>query len=666
MQSRYFQFVTLEIPRFMIKKIFALGTLLYLVTSLSAQVEKKVLIEIGTATWCAACPKSAVYAEELEKNFSGQYVVIKSHSSDPMENTAYNTALNLPGIPSGKVDRSLLSLLDPYDDLFPDMNDQLAITPEANVNLTVDYDEISRELQVTIEAEMFEDLSGDYRLAAIVKEDAVMGMGEDYDQNNTYSGDTDPMGGFENLPSIISSDLMSYNDVSRIVLGGYYGTQGSLPASLTAGETYSYSYSYDVPEEFNKDYINVAAYMVDVSTNKIVNCNESLYLNGMSDAKPIFNERNPLTAIQNNYCHFTIAAHDPDYDDLDLTLFSPLPSGLSFIDNGDGTASIEGYPLVNGIFEIIVGATDGVWWMENTFDIAVSSAYIDWIVFGDEDFSDLESSRNEILINSNGTKYIMGIDSEIERAHVFQYQTGYWVPLGNSLPTYSYHADLCLDSDGSPLYFSRGRALKWSGTSWQQIGSPLPDELCGAPRMIVNPYGERFLTYSGSSFSSKAFKYENFDWQEISTNGITSNFKKVFEIGPAGEVIMIYGSVLLLAKVWNGTNWENLGLNIDSGDSYWDYDIECTIDGEIYVCSTVNVTGSSSQVNLYRYNDDENEWDIVINGLGDLPVSNIELTSDSEGNVFIVTDAITPTISSKVFKYDGSNLESIGALGFLI
>ena len=67
------------------------------------------------------------------------------------------------------------------------------------------------------------------------------------------------MGGYENLANPVPADQMVYDEVSRAILGGYNGQSGSLPTSISAGETHNYSFSYVVPMGQHPANMSIAA-----------------------------------------------------------------------------------------------------------------------------------------------------------------------------------------------------------------------------------------------------------------------------------------------------------------------------------------------------------------------------------------------------------------------
>lgn len=146
--------------------------LLVIASQVFAQT-KKVLIEEGTGTWCQHCPRGLYYGHQLIQNDSNVILVV-IHQNDPMEmsNTDYFASSNLTGLPAGNIDRVGIDV-DPNAWSGHVLN-QLSISPMADVSVSTSFNAGTRELNMTISAEFYAALNGDYRLGAIVVEDSIL------------------------------------------------------------------------------------------------------------------------------------------------------------------------------------------------------------------------------------------------------------------------------------------------------------------------------------------------------------------------------------------------------------------------------------------------------------------------------------------------------------
>ncbi|MFN0188536.1 MAG: hypothetical protein ACKVQV_07530, partial [Bacteroidia bacterium] len=91
-------------------------TLSSVVTGLSFQPTKRVLMEEGTGTWCGWCPRGAVYTEQFDTVYAGSAIIVAVHNGDPMADAVYDAGLGtlISGYPSGAVDRKDIDV-DPSD-----------------------------------------------------------------------------------------------------------------------------------------------------------------------------------------------------------------------------------------------------------------------------------------------------------------------------------------------------------------------------------------------------------------------------------------------------------------------------------------------------------------------------------------------------------------------
>lgn len=226
--------------------------------------DRGVLVEEATGTWCQWCPRGAVFMGLMEEYYSGFFVGVAVHNGDPMEVAEYDAGMtSLPGFtgfPSVAVERDVI--LDPSQ-MEPIILDRLQEPAIAKLGQVITIDEASGEMTVTAQATFNQAASGDYRLNVILIENGVTGTGAGYNQINAYAGGGNgPMGGYEDLPGVVPAALMVYDEVGRAILGGYAGASGSLPASMEAGTTYEYTYSYAVPAAYDIENMKVITILV--------------------------------------------------------------------------------------------------------------------------------------------------------------------------------------------------------------------------------------------------------------------------------------------------------------------------------------------------------------------------------------------------------------------
>lgn len=259
-------------------------TLSTMVTGLSYLPEKRVLIEEATGTWCGYCPRGAVYTEGIDTVYPGTAIVVAVHNADPMANTAYDAGIDplIGGYPSGCVDRKTNDI-DPTD-FEAAYLDRINDVSPADVGITANYNTTTRQVDINVSTTFAANLTGDFRLNAVLVEDDVTGTTAGYNQVNYYSSTSQniPLVGaghnWQAEPNPVPAASMSYDFVGRDILGGFDGQPGSLPSSVSASTTYNYTFNYTLPTAWDESKIRVIGMLQDVSTGHVLNSIRSPYL----------------------------------------------------------------------------------------------------------------------------------------------------------------------------------------------------------------------------------------------------------------------------------------------------------------------------------------------------------------------------------------------------
>lgn len=222
-----------------------------------------VTFEEATGTWCGWCPRGAVYMDSLDATYPATTDLIAVHNGDPMVVTAYDAGVGtlIAGYPSILVNRGIV---DDPSNAFAQYSATINDFGYADLVPTVTYNNSTRVCSVAVAATFAANLSGDYRIAVVFTEDNVTGTASTYDQHNYYAGGSyGPMGGYESLPSTVPAAQMHYNFVARDISGGFGGAAGSLPSTITAGNTYNYTYAYTIPAAYNVANMRVHVLLID-------------------------------------------------------------------------------------------------------------------------------------------------------------------------------------------------------------------------------------------------------------------------------------------------------------------------------------------------------------------------------------------------------------------
>lgn len=261
------------------------------VFGVTANPNRKYLAEEATGTWCGWCPRGTVYMDYMAETYPEQFVGVAVHNGDPMANSTYDNGVNgfpgFQGYPSVIVDRDYI--IDPSN-LEYDFIDKISNDVPVIVSVDAEYDPNSKKLDIKVTGEFTQNLSGNFRINAVVVEDSVTGTASGYKQTNYYAGGAQgPMGGFENLPSSVPAASMHYNHVGRAILGGFHGAANSLPTTISAGDKHAYSFTYVVPSTVDINHVHVVGMItqyVSNSNNVVLNCNKGNWelAIGMADA----------------------------------------------------------------------------------------------------------------------------------------------------------------------------------------------------------------------------------------------------------------------------------------------------------------------------------------------------------------------------------------------
>jgi hypothetical protein len=105
-------------------------------------------------------------------------------------------------------------------------------------------------------------------------EDSLWGTTSQWNQTNYYAGGSlGVMCGFESLPGTIPAADMHYDHVARAILDTPYGTAGSLPSPIMAGNEYFYTYTYTLPDNWIYEKMQFIGLVIDMSTGEVLNSN---------------------------------------------------------------------------------------------------------------------------------------------------------------------------------------------------------------------------------------------------------------------------------------------------------------------------------------------------------------------------------------------------------
>lgn len=225
---------------------------------------RRMVMEEATATWCGWCPQGIVAIDGLKRDFPDNFLAIAIHGNRDKMAYVDEYGLQFDGYPSAFLNRQSTSV--GYSWLKYQI-EQAGLTTDKMVRIdSVTYVEADETYKVCTTTRVANAMANaQLRLVYVVTEDSV----GPYKQTNNFAGESEEMGGFENLPTKVE---MLYSDVARFIYPSCNGLEGSVPSTLKACK--DYAYVANVSANFNcDDYgkLQLTVMLYDAATNTIVN-----------------------------------------------------------------------------------------------------------------------------------------------------------------------------------------------------------------------------------------------------------------------------------------------------------------------------------------------------------------------------------------------------------
>lgn len=645
---------------------------LFLISQICANAQtKRVLIEEATGTWCNWCPRGIVFGEQMVEEYDVIFIAV--HMNDVMESDPdYVDALNITGLPSGHVDRAALRV-DPLN-WETSVVSQLNDVPPADISVTTNFNATTRVLTMTVTADFFTSLTGDYRLGAVVVEDAVTGTTTGYDQANAYSGGTTEMGGWEDLPDPVPARQMVYDHVARHLASEYDGDVGSLPGTITGGSQYSHTLTYTLPAEYDEEYTHVVGYITNATTGEVLNAGKSAYLLGNTNARPMFvseGENDGLVGV--NY-QYEVLTHDPDDSNLTITAVD-IPSWMTLTTTGPKSASLFGTPTAEGVYTVTLDVTDGNSSSQQVFDVEIiDSDGVDWYVVGDEGFTNGSASNVKLKIDSSGIPYVMSVNTNNQvSVHTFENDT--WSVLGNTMSGDQFEASLALAPDDTPYVFTTDGSLKvyqYNGTSWTQLGGSIG--IGYHTDMTIASDGTPYISYMDVTTDSRGIckKWDGTNWTTVGGSHFTASqaavWTKVLTNSSSQPVVLFgtgagtYGPFYSNIVEFDGTNWQSIGGgDIDSANStYFNHSFVIDPNGNFYVGAAIE--SADQPLNVYEWNG--TAWSIIGDNISGGATYSNSIALDLQGKPVIGFRDELKSGKTTVMRFDNNEWTTLGLAGF--
>lgn len=252
---------------------------------------KRVVLEEFTGTTCVNCPLGILAIENLEKMYGDQFIPVSIHTYDGdalgSGLSGYSSYLGLTAAPTGIINRSGTISSPMWQNpatfgyefsngstLWADyVAQEMEVPADIDINASISIDLDNETFTIPVEIRSALNAKNQMlNLFMTVVEDGVSSY-----QTNTFCTTSDPnlgewgKGGMYGQSTVYG---VTHNDVARAVYGTTYaGTQGLLPQTLKAGETYTTTLTdLNIPLSINT-LANCKAILmlIDANTEKVIN-----------------------------------------------------------------------------------------------------------------------------------------------------------------------------------------------------------------------------------------------------------------------------------------------------------------------------------------------------------------------------------------------------------
>ncbi|RYZ48428.1 MAG: Omp28-related outer membrane protein [Sphingobacteriales bacterium] len=262
--------------------------------------QKNVLIEEFTGAWCQYCPDGQTKMMAVINAIPGT-IGASIHNQDAMVNTDAQVIdqTYATGYPSGLIDRFMF---ENQSDVATNRGDWMSLTQQRKASpvpvkvtfTSKSYNAATRQLSVTVKADFVAAVAGDYRIGLMVIEDDVYNSNNvtGWTQVNAYNGDASS----EWYQKGAQITGFKHKHVVEAMLGGPWGEAGVIPASVTAGQSFTKTFTWTVPAKlgapgtiyrWNENNMHIIGYVseydaADVNNRPILNSGEASLVQPLS------------------------------------------------------------------------------------------------------------------------------------------------------------------------------------------------------------------------------------------------------------------------------------------------------------------------------------------------------------------------------------------------
>lgn len=258
------------------------------ITDLSFNTTKHVVLEEMTGQDCVNCPLGILTIDKLKRMYGEQFIPISLHTytGDQLGAGvgAYSNFLELMAAPSARIDRiegtyfPMVSVGTTYYDELEGENlwinvvkNELQKLAPADLSLAVEVNGGKVNLDGSAKFALNYD-NKQYNVFYVFMEDGLTG----HQANNLLNITRQDILGEWCDGGIYATTNVSgfvHNDVARGTVGmSYSGTPGLIPSTIVAGQEYAINQTVSIPENItNTDNMHVAMMLIDASTGMVVN-----------------------------------------------------------------------------------------------------------------------------------------------------------------------------------------------------------------------------------------------------------------------------------------------------------------------------------------------------------------------------------------------------------
>ena len=229
-------------------------------------LNKRVVVEEATGTWCGWCPRGTVWMENLQDTYPENFIGLAVHNGDPMVYEDYDVGIGglISGYPSAVVDRG--SDIDPSA-MEADFLQRVVLNAAAAICMSAKMDSEEMEMTITMTVDPTAEIDNDWKVAVALSENDVTGTSSDYAQANYYSGGASgELSGaghdWHAAANPVPASAMEYDHVARVIAPSFDGMD-AFPDGAEVGESYEFEFVLDIDEEWDLDNIHVIGMLLN-------------------------------------------------------------------------------------------------------------------------------------------------------------------------------------------------------------------------------------------------------------------------------------------------------------------------------------------------------------------------------------------------------------------